>query len=47
MANGLDALKLIIQGYGFGPGDEIIVSENTYIATILAVSQNDCTRSIS
>lgn len=39
-ANGLDALKLIIQAYGFGPGDEIIVPANTYIASILAVTQN-------
>lgn len=40
VANGLDALNLIIKAYGFGPGDEIIVPANTYIATILAVSQN-------
>ena len=39
-ANGLDALKLIIQAYGWGPDDEIIVPANTYIASILAVSQN-------
>ncbi len=43
MANGLDALNLIIRAYGFGPGDEIIVPANTYIATILAISQNGCT----
>lgn len=43
VANGLDALKLIIQAYGFGPGDEIIVPANTYIASILAVSQNGAT----
>lgn len=43
VANGLDALNLIIRGYGFGPGDEIIVPANTYIATILAVSANGCT----
>lgn len=41
--NGLDALRLIIQAYGFGKGDEIIVPANTYIATILAVTQNNCT----
>lgn len=40
VANGLDALKLIIKAYGFGPGDEIIVPANTFIATILAVSEN-------
>lgn len=42
-ANGLDALNLIIKGYGFGNGDEIIVPSNTYIASILAISQNGCT----
>lgn len=41
--NGLDALRLIIQAYGFGKGDEIIVPANTYIATILAITQNNCT----
>lgn len=43
VANGLDALSLIIKGYGFGSGDEIIVPSNTFIATILAISQNGCT----
>ena len=41
-ANGLDALNLIIRGYGLGNGDEIIVPANTYIATILAISENGC-----
>lgn len=43
VANGLDALNLIIKGYGFSEGDEIIVPANTYIATILAITQNNCT----
>ena len=43
VANGLDAINLIIKAYGFGPGDEIIVPSNTFIATLLAVSQNGCT----
>ena len=43
VANGLDAINLIIKAYGFGAGDEIIVPANTFIATILAVSQNGCT----
>ena len=43
VANGLSALSLIIKGYGFGAGDEIIVPANTYIASILAISQNQCT----
>lgn len=43
VANGLDAINLILRAYGFGSGDEIIVPANTFIATILAVSQNGCT----
>ena len=43
VANGLDALNLIIKGYGFGVGDELIVPANTYIASILAISENGCT----
>ncbi len=43
VANGLDALNLILKAYGFGQGDEIIVPANTYIASILAISQNSCT----
>lgn len=43
VANGLDALRLIVKAYGFGKGDEIIVPANTYIATILAISDNGCT----
>lgn len=42
-ANGLDALRLIIKAYGFGVGDEIIVPANTYIASILAITDNGCT----
>ncbi len=42
-ANGLDALNLIIRAYGFSSGDEIIVPANTYIASILAISENGCT----
>lgn len=40
VANGLDALTLIIQAYDFPKGSEIIVPANTYIASILAISQN-------
>ncbi len=43
VANGLDALHLIIKAYGFGPGDEILVPTNTYIATILSISENGAT----
>lgn len=40
--SGLDALNLTIRGYGFSYDDEIIVPSNTFIATILAISQNGC-----
>lgn len=43
VGNGLEALCLILRAYGFGPGDEVIVPSNTYIATILAISENGCT----
>lgn len=42
--NGLDALTLIIRAYKemglFGEGDEILVPANTYIATILSITEN-------
>jgi dTDP-4-amino-4,6-dideoxygalactose transaminase len=39
VANGLDALVLILRAYDIGPGDEVIVPSNTYIASMLAISQ--------
>lgn len=39
VANGLDALHLALLALGVGPGDEVIVPSNTYIATWLAVSR--------
>ena len=38
LANGLDALILAIRALDIGPGDEVIVPSNTYIATWLAVT---------
>lgn len=38
LANGLDALILALRALDIGPGDEVIVPSNTYIATWLAVS---------
>ena len=38
VANGLDALVLALRALDIGPGDEVIVPSNTYIATWLAVS---------
>lgn len=39
VANGLDALYLALRAMGVGPGDEVIVPSNTFIATWLAVSK--------
>ena len=45
VANGLDALIWIVCAYKelgvFQDGDEIIVPANTYIATILAITENN------
>ena len=45
VANGLDALILIIRAYKemeiMQEGDEVIVPSNTYIASILAISENN------
>jgi dTDP-4-amino-4,6-dideoxygalactose transaminase len=38
LANGLDALILALKAMEIGPGDEVIVPSNTYIASWLAVS---------
>jgi dTDP-4-amino-4,6-dideoxygalactose transaminase len=39
VGSGLDALRLILLALEIGPGDEVIVPSNTFIATWLAVSQ--------
>ena len=38
VGNGLEALHLILHAYDIGPGDEVIVPANTYIASWLAIS---------
>lgn len=38
VANGTDALELILRGLGIGPGDDVIVPTNTFIATAEAVT---------
>ena len=38
VGNGLDALRLILLAAGIGPGDEVLVPANTFIASALAVS---------
>lgn len=37
VASGLDALILAMKGLGIGPGDEVIVPANTFVATAMAV----------
>jgi dTDP-3-amino-3,4,6-trideoxy-alpha-D-glucose transaminase len=37
--NGLDALRLILEAYAIGPGDEVIVPAFTFFATWLGVTQ--------
>ncbi|MDA9002594.1 DegT/DnrJ/EryC1/StrS family aminotransferase [Flavobacteriaceae bacterium] len=45
VANGLDALRLIFKAYlelgVIAKGDEVIVPANTYIASVLAITDND------
>jgi dTDP-4-amino-4,6-dideoxygalactose transaminase len=43
VGNGLEALHLILRAMDVGPGDEVIVPSNTYIATWLAVSYTGAT----
>jgi dTDP-4-amino-4,6-dideoxygalactose transaminase len=39
--NGLDALTLSLRALGIGKGDEVIVPANSFIATLLAITQVD------
>jgi dTDP-4-amino-4,6-dideoxygalactose transaminase len=43
VANGLEALELVLRACGIGYGDEVIVPANTYIASWLAVSATGAT----
>ena len=43
VGNGLDALTLALRAMNVGPGDEVIVPSNTYIATWLAVTHAGAT----
>ena len=41
--SGLDALTLAVRALGIGTGDEVIVQANTYIASVLAITENKAT----
>lgn len=43
VGNCLDAMHLILRAWDIGPGDEVLVPSNTYIATWLAISQAGAT----
>jgi len=43
VANGTDAIELVLRAAGIGPGDEVILPANTFIATALAVSRAGAT----
>lgn len=43
VSDGLNALKLVLTALGIGPGDEVILPANTFIATALAVVQAGAT----
>lgn len=41
--SGLDALILAVRALEIGPGDEVIVPANTYIASVLGITENGAT----
>lgn len=41
--SGTDALILAVRALGIGPGDEVIVPANTYIASVIGVTENGAT----
>ncbi len=43
VGNGLDALHLSLRALGVGPGDEVVVPGNTFVATWLAVTMSGAT----
>ena len=43
VANGTDALELVLRAAGVGPGDEVVLPANSFIATALAVARAGAT----
>lgn len=43
VANGLEALQITVHLLGIGPGDEVIVQGNTYIASVMGITMNGAT----
>jgi dTDP-4-amino-4,6-dideoxygalactose transaminase len=43
VANGTDAIELMLRGLGIGPGDEVIVPANTFVATVEAILDSGAT----
>ncbi|HRW04904.1 MAG TPA: DegT/DnrJ/EryC1/StrS family aminotransferase [Caldilineaceae bacterium] len=41
--SGYSALELIVRAYDIGPGDEVITAANTFVATVLAISNTGAT----
>ncbi len=37
VANGTEAIELVLRGLGIGPGDEVVIPANTFVATAAAV----------
>ena len=43
LGNGLDALQLAFRALDIGPGDEVLVQGNTYIASVMGITMNGAT----
>ena len=43
LASGLDALWIAFRILGIGPGDEVLVQGNTYIASVMGITMNGAT----